>query len=155
MCLHTKWHFDPSSRWPQQTWAENWGLCPFFGELGPCLTQCGLAKAYLRTKWHLDPCSHLATTEIDLDPSIHLATIHHRHRQDRQRSNSIGRIVLQMVAQKFIWWSFFHQDFFLFYIYMGCILAPPGEYDWAVGVRRRCGLMSNYFHHFLNSYYIR
>jgi len=28
--------------WPQQTWAENWGLCPFGGGgLGPHLTQCG------------------------------------------------------------------------------------------------------------------
>jgi len=30
-------------------------------------------------------------------------------------------------------------------IYMECTLAPPGEYDWSV--RRRCGLMSNYFDH--------
>jgi len=30
--------------WPQQTWAKNWGLFPFFwgGELGPHLAQCGL-----------------------------------------------------------------------------------------------------------------
>jgi len=26
--------------WPQQTWAENWGLCPLGMELGPHLTQC-------------------------------------------------------------------------------------------------------------------
>jgi len=26
-------------------------------------------------------------------------------------------------------------------------LAPPGEYDWTVCLRRRCGLMSNYFDH--------
>ena len=28
--------------WPQNTWAENWGLCTFFwvGELGPHLIQC-------------------------------------------------------------------------------------------------------------------
>jgi len=38
--LHTKWHLSPSSRLPQQTLAENWGLCPFRGgELGPHLTQ--------------------------------------------------------------------------------------------------------------------
>jgi len=30
--------------------------------LGPHLTQCGLAEAYLRTKWHLDPSSPLATS---------------------------------------------------------------------------------------------
>jgi len=51
--------------WPQQTRAENWGggLRPLFGEreLGPHLTQCGLAKANLRPKWHLDPCSRLTT----------------------------------------------------------------------------------------------
>ena len=36
--------------WPQKTWAENWGLCPIFwrGELGPHLTQCAWAEAYLR-----------------------------------------------------------------------------------------------------------
>ena len=30
------------------------------------------------------------------------------------------------------------------FLYMWCTLAPPGEYDRAVNVRRRCGLMSNY-----------
>ena len=34
---------------------------------------------------------------------------------------------------------------------MACTLAPPGEYDWTVRVRRRCGLMSNYFDHLLLS----
>jgi len=33
------------------------------------------------------------------------------------------------------------------FLYMGCTLAPPGEYDWTVRVLRRCGLMSNYFDH--------
>ena len=28
-----------------------------------------------------------------------------------------------------------------------CTLAPPGEYDWTVRERRRCGLMPNYFDH--------
>ena len=54
------------------------------------------AEAYLRVKFHLDP-------------SNRLATIHQRHGQDRtdktgqtdrQRSDSIGRTVLQTVAQK-------------------------------------------------------
>jgi len=31
-----------------------------------------------------------------------------------------------------------------------CILASAGEYDWTVCVRRRCGLMSNYFDHLFN-----
>jgi len=51
--------------WPQQTWVENSGLCPLFGEgeLGPHLAQLyvALAEAYLHTKWHLDPSNRLAT----------------------------------------------------------------------------------------------
>jgi len=37
-----------------------------------------------------------------------------------------------------------HGNHFLAFC-MGCILAPPGEYDWTVHVRQRCGHMSNYF----------
>jgi len=45
-------------------------------------------RAYLHAKFHLDP-------------SNHLATIHQRRRQtDRQQTDSIGRTILQMVAQK-------------------------------------------------------
>jgi len=32
---------------------------------------------------------------------------------------------------------------------MGGTLAPPDECDWTVRLRRRCGLMSNYFDHLL------
>jgi len=33
--------------WPQQTWAENWGLCPFLGGgLGPDLTHCGRGRCH-------------------------------------------------------------------------------------------------------------
>jgi len=40
--LHTKWHLNPSSVWPQRTRSENWGSVPLgAGELGPHLTQCG------------------------------------------------------------------------------------------------------------------
>jgi len=46
------------------------------------------AEAYLHGKFHLDP-------------SNRLATIHQGHRQTGQRTNSIGRAVLQMVAQKY------------------------------------------------------
>jgi len=52
-----------------------------------------MAEAYLLAKFHLDP-------------SNRLATVHQRYkqdrqdRQDRQRSDSIGRTVLQTVAQK-------------------------------------------------------
>jgi len=46
--------------------------------------------------------------KLHLDPSNRLATI---HRQDRQRSDNIGRTVLQTVAQKWkyiaIWWTIF------------------------------------------------
>jgi len=48
------------------------------------------AEAYLRAKFHLDP-------------SNRLVTIHQRHRhtgQTDKRSDSIGRTVLQTVAQK-------------------------------------------------------
>jgi len=54
------------------------------------------AEAYLRAKF-------------DLDPSNRLATVHERHRQtgqtgqtgqDRQRPDSIGRTILQTVAEK-------------------------------------------------------
>jgi len=40
-----------------------------------------------------------------------------------------------------------HGNHFWLSLYMGCTLAPHGEYDWAVHVRRRCGLISNYFDH--------
>ena len=68
------------------------GLCPFReGELGPHLTQCGQAEVYLCAKFRLDP-------------SNRLATVHERYRQtvrtDRQRTDSIGRTILQTVAQK-------------------------------------------------------
>jgi len=33
---------------------------------------------------------------------------------------------------------------------MGCTSGSPGECDWTVHVRRRCGLLSNYFDHLLN-----
>jgi len=60
------------------------------GELGPFYHDVARDEAYLRAKFHLDP-------------SNRLATIHQRYRQtgqtDRQRSDSIGRTVLQTVAQ--------------------------------------------------------
>ena len=81
--------------WPQQTWTENWGLFPFFGEeqLGPHLKQCGRAKAYLHAKFILQS-------------SNRLATIHQRYRQtgqtDRQWTESIGQTVLQTIAKNVI-----------------------------------------------------
>jgi len=41
------------------------GLCPFWVELDPHVTQRGLGRGlYLRTKWYLDPSSRLATTDM-------------------------------------------------------------------------------------------
>jgi len=75
--------------WPQQIWAETWGGCAPLdeGQVGPHLTQCTRAEAYLHAKFHLDP-------------SNHLATVHQRHRRDRQRSDSIWQTILQTVTQK-------------------------------------------------------
>ena len=61
-------------------WATIFALCHRTVVLSVCL-------AYLHAKFNLDP-------------SNHLATIDQRHRQDRQRSDSVGRTVLQTVAQK-------------------------------------------------------
>jgi len=40
-------------------------------------------------------------------------------------------------------------------LYMGCTLAPPGEYSWTVRLRRRCGLVSNYFDHLFQIQWLR
>jgi len=73
--------------WSKQIRAENWGAPPLWGRrVGPPSN----AQAYLHAKFHIDP-------------SNRLATVHQRHRQDktdRQRSDSIGRTVLQTVAQE-------------------------------------------------------
>jgi len=54
--------------WPQQIWAENWGLCPFGGKgdgsLSNAVWSGGQADAYLHAKFHLDPSSRLATTDM-------------------------------------------------------------------------------------------
>jgi len=82
---------------------RKWGVVPFGeAELGPHLTQCGQGRGYLCAKFHLDP-------------SNRLATVHQCYRQERQTeqtdrqtgqwSGSIGRTVLQMVAQKRVWRS--------------------------------------------------
>ena len=63
--------------WPQQTWAENWGPCPFRGDLRPHLTQCGGAEAYLHVMFHLDP-------------SNRLAAVHQRHRQTDRQDRQAG-----------------------------------------------------------------
>ena len=105
---------------------------PLGAELDSHLAQCGLdqvTKAHLHVKCRVDPSSRLATmgmgrklerglppfwggvswvpmrAKFHLDPSNRLATIHQRYIQDktdRQRSDSIGRTVVQTVTQKFM-----------------------------------------------------
>jgi len=84
--------------WPQWIWAENWRAVPLWGgEAGFVLflTQCGQGEAYLHAKFHLDPSKRLATIH-----QRYRQIYRHTDRQDRQRSDSIRRTILQMVAQK-------------------------------------------------------
>jgi len=92
-----------ASIWPQQIWAENWVMVvPLWGRGSwiPIYHNVARAEAYLQAKFHLDP-------------SNRLATVHERYRQadrtDRQWTDSIGRTVLQTVAQK---WSNLHFSVF-------------------------------------------
>jgi len=73
--------------WPQQTWAENWGGCPFLGELGlqPTQLQCGGGRG-------LPSCRFIL-----IHPTIWPQYTNVTDRQDR--SDSVGRTVLQTVAQ--------------------------------------------------------
>ena len=71
-----------------------WGVCPFGEEeLDPQLTQCGQGSglpACQVSSWSIQPFGHSApTSQTD-----------RQDRTDRQRSDSIGRTVLQTVAQK-------------------------------------------------------
>ena len=52
--------------WPYNRHGPKRGglLCPFRGELGPRLIQCGLNRVYFRTTWHLHPFRHLATIDM-------------------------------------------------------------------------------------------
>jgi len=69
-------------------------LCPFFGDMGPHLTT--------------SPGPRPTSVPSVIDPFNRLATIYQRYRQDRtdrQRSDSIGRTVLQTVAKKYGDWG--------------------------------------------------
>jgi len=60
---------------------------PFLGGAGSPSNTVARVEAYLHAMFNLDPCSPLTT-------------LHQRYRQtDRQRSDRIGRTVLQTVAQ--------------------------------------------------------
>jgi len=67
-------------------WLKIGGCADFGGSWIRIQHNVARAEAYLHAKFHLDP-------------SNRLATIHQHHRQDRQRSYSIGQTVLQTVAQ--------------------------------------------------------
>jgi len=84
--------------WTQQICVENWGLCPFGeGEPGPHLTQCGHGRGYLHAKFHLHPPAVWPQYINSIDRT---GQTDRQDKQDRQRSDNIGRTVLQTVAQK-------------------------------------------------------
>jgi len=94
--------------WSQQIWAENWGLCPF-GEgdlLGPHLTQCGHAAPRSTSCLTCMPSFILIHPTVVWPHSTPTPQTEQDRQsetgQDRQRSRSdtIGRTVLQTVAQK-------------------------------------------------------
>jgi len=80
--------------WSQQAWAENWGrLCPFGGGVrSPCNTM------WPGTRSTITRCGILIHPTIW--PQHTNVTDRQTGQTDRQRSDSIGRTVLQTVAQK-------------------------------------------------------
>jgi len=77
--------------WPQQIWAENGGAVPFWGgEVGSHLIQCGQGRG-------LPACQ---VSSGCIQPFDHSAPTLQTDRTDRQRTDSIGRTVLQTVAPK-------------------------------------------------------
>ena len=75
--------------WLQQTWAETWEAMPLGVELGPYLTQCDRGRGqppYQVSSSSVQPFGHsISSSETD-------------RQTDRQRTDSIGRTVLQTVA---------------------------------------------------------
>jgi len=80
--------------WPQQIWAKNWGSVPLWGRGAGSATNTrrnvARAEAHLHAKFHLDLSNCLATIYTNVTDTG----------QDKQWSDSIGRTVLQTVAQK-------------------------------------------------------
>jgi len=66
------------------------------GELGPYLTQCGQGRRYLHAEFHLNPSNRYST------PTFQTGQDRTDVQTDRQRSDRIGRTVLQTVAQKLV-----------------------------------------------------
>jgi len=88
-----QWHLNPSSRLATTDMDWKLGAVPHFferGELSPHLTQCGQGRG-------LPPCQ---VSSWSIQPFGHNTPTLQTDRTDRQRSDSIGRTVLQTVAQK-------------------------------------------------------
>jgi len=101
--LRTKWHLNPSSRLATMDTGRKLGageLCPFWGgKLGPHLTQ------YSRR-----PRPTCMPSFILIHPTVWPQYTNVADRQTGQRSDIVGRTVLQAVAQKLsaksILWEF-------------------------------------------------
>ena len=77
--------------WPRQIWTENWGgLCPFGG---------GGAGSPSNTMWR-GPRPTYVPSFILIRPIVWPQCTNVTDGQDRQRTDSMGRTVLQTVAQK-------------------------------------------------------
>jgi len=98
--FRTKWHLDLSSRLATTNIGRKLGRVvpsPFFGsekELGTHLTQCGLGRC-------LPPCQVASSSIQPFGQNTPTSQTGQTgpDRQDRQRSDSVGRTVLQTVAQ--------------------------------------------------------
>ena len=93
--LRTKCHLNPASHLATTDMGQKLGrLCPFGrGELGPHLTQCGHGQG-------LTACKVSSLPMQPFDHSTPTSQAGQTDRRDRQRSDSIGQTVLQLVAQK-------------------------------------------------------
>jgi len=83
----------PVAVWPQQTWAENWGLCLLFA---------GGSLVSSDTMWP-GPRPTSVPSFILIHPNVwpqYTNVTDRTDRQDRQRSDSIGRTVIETVAPK-------------------------------------------------------
>ena len=80
------------SIWPQQIWGENWGLCPFRG---------GGAGSPSNTMWP-GPRPTCMPSFILIYPTVwpQYTNVRQDRQTQSQRSDIIGRTVLQTVAQK-------------------------------------------------------
>jgi len=102
-----------SAVWPQQTWAEKWGIC------------CGGATFPCNTVWP-GPRPASVPSGILIHPAVWPQYINVTDRpgvtgQDGQRSDSIWRTVLQTVAQKYM--SKLHKSICTYYLWPW--LGPP------------------------------